>query len=49
MSGINEEEINAMNLQQFQQYMTSDQNSTLEKYMDGVYNSVKVVTLHQRK
>ena len=41
MSGINEEEINAMNLQQFQQYMTSDQNSDMEKYMDGVYNSVK--------
>lgn len=41
MSGINEEEINAMNLQQFQQYMTSDQNSYMEKYMDGVYNSVK--------
>ena len=43
MSGINEEEINAMNLQQFQQYMTSDQNSDMEKYMDGVYNSVKEV------
>lgn len=41
MSGINEEVINAMNLQQFQQYMTSDQNSDMEKYMDGVYNSVK--------
>lgn len=41
MSGITEEEINAMNLQQFQQYMTSDQNSDMEKYMDGVYNSVK--------
>lgn len=41
MSGINEEEINAMNLQQFQQYMTSDQNADMEKYMDGVYNSVK--------
>lgn len=41
MSGINEEEINAMNLQQFQQYMTSDQNLDMEKYMDGVYNSVK--------
>lgn len=41
MSGINEEEINAMNLQQFQQYMTSDQNSDMEKYMDGVYSSVK--------
>lgn len=41
MSGINDEEINAMNLQQFQQYMTSDQNSDMEKYMDGVYNSVK--------
>lgn len=41
MSGINEEEINAMNLQQYQQYMTSDQNSDMEKYMDGVYNSVK--------
>lgn len=41
MSGINEEEINAMNLQQFQQYMTSDQNSDMEKYMDGVYNFVK--------
>lgn len=41
MSGITEEEINAMNLQQFQQYMTSDQNADMEKYMDGVYNSVK--------
>lgn len=41
MSGITEEEINAMNLQRFQQYMTSDQNSDMEKYMDGVYNSVK--------
>lgn len=41
MSSINNEEIKAMNLQQFQQYMTSDQNSDMEKYMDGVYNSVK--------
>lgn len=41
MSGINEEEIKAMNLQQFQQYMTSDQNSDMEKYMDGIYSSVK--------
>lgn len=41
MSSINNEEIKAMNLQQFQQYMTSDQNADMEKYMDGVYNSVK--------
>ena len=41
MSGITEEEINAMNLQQVQQDMTSVQNADMEKYMDGVYNSVK--------
>lgn len=49
MSGINEEEINAMNLQQFQQYMTSDQNSDMENIWMVYIILSKRWMLHRRK